>query len=177
MSITIREATDADAMAWDAVVESSDEAWLFHLYDWRRVLKKGWNFRSFYLLAEKDGQPVGILPLFLKKTLVFTFLDSAGMGYGGPAAVNSCHEKQNVWSALLEKADEIALEQKADWFKVALPPLARAYLPTSGQIINPLILRGFADIPSFGYMVDLTKSEETLWNNLGKKTRILIRKA
>ncbi|MGC9114294.1 MAG: peptidoglycan bridge formation glycyltransferase FemA/FemB family protein [Candidatus Micrarchaeia archaeon] len=99
------------------------------------------------------------------------------MGYGGPAAVNSCHEKQNVWSALLEKADEIALEQKADWFKVALPPLARAYLPTSGQIINPLILRGFADIPSFGYMVDLAKSEETLWNNLGNKTRNLIRKA
>ncbi|MGC9114293.1 MAG: hypothetical protein ACP5IG_04410 [Candidatus Micrarchaeia archaeon] len=74
MSITIREATDADAMAWDAVVESSDEAWLFHLYDWRRVLKKGWNFRSFYLLAEKDGQPVGILPLFLKKRWCSLFL-------------------------------------------------------------------------------------------------------
>ncbi len=69
--IRVRKATDADAQHWDAFVESCDDATFFHRFGWARVNQRTFGHRPHYLLAERDGAIVGILPLAHKTSRLF----------------------------------------------------------------------------------------------------------
>lgn len=70
-SIVIREAGAADEDRWDAFVASRPDATLFHRYAWRRVIETAFGHATHYLLAERGGDPVGLLPLARMKTALF----------------------------------------------------------------------------------------------------------
>mgnify|MGYP001575267522 CR=1 FL=1 len=53
-----------DEARWDRFVDSMPAGTLFHQTAWRRILETTFDYRSHYLLAERDGVVRGVLPLF-----------------------------------------------------------------------------------------------------------------
>ena len=60
---SVRTLNAADFKAWDAFVETCPQATFFHQAGWKTVIEKAFRHRTHYLLAERDGTIVGVLPL------------------------------------------------------------------------------------------------------------------
>jgi FemAB-related protein (PEP-CTERM system-associated) len=90
MTIKVRQADGHDRLAWDAYVARHSEATFFHSYGWRHISEKGAGHKCVYLLAEQGGDIVGILPLTLRKSMLFgkAIISSMFAVYGGPVADN-----------------------------------------------------------------------------------------
>ena len=90
-TVIVREMTDGDACAWDRFVFATDGTTFFHRAGWKSVLNETFGLRPHYLIAEREGQIVGVLPLFLQKSLLFgNALVSIPFGVeGGPVATNT----------------------------------------------------------------------------------------
>ena len=63
MSLSIREASTADGGRWDDFVHKLPTGTFCHLFAWAQVISETFGHRPYYLLAERDGQIEGVLPL------------------------------------------------------------------------------------------------------------------
>jgi FemAB-related protein (PEP-CTERM system-associated) len=86
----VRPFRDADRARWDAFVVACPQATFFHRIGWREIHAEVFRHRPHYLLAERRGEIVGVLPLVESKSLLFghslTSLPFAV--YGGAAAAD-----------------------------------------------------------------------------------------
>ena len=48
---------------WDAYVNAHPDATFFHRAGWKRVIEEAFGHRTHFLLAERGGEVVGVLPL------------------------------------------------------------------------------------------------------------------
>ena len=89
-SVAVREASSADAQAWDAFVVQNDSATFFHRYGWATVIEQTFGHTARYLLAERDGTLAGVLPLIHKRSPLFgdALISNAFCSYGGVAAID-----------------------------------------------------------------------------------------
>ncbi|OYX31869.1 MAG: peptidoglycan bridge formation protein FemAB [Hydrogenophilales bacterium 32-62-9] len=69
--VTVRAASANDVSRWDAFVLTHPDATFFHRIGWKRVIEQAFGHRSHYLLAERDGSIVGVLPLAEIKSRLF----------------------------------------------------------------------------------------------------------
>ena len=69
--VEVRVFEEGDAGAWDAFVASAADATFFHRSGWRTVVREAFGHRDLYLLAERNGEVCGILPLFHMRSLLF----------------------------------------------------------------------------------------------------------
>jgi FemAB-related protein (PEP-CTERM system-associated) len=69
--LRIRHAAEADAAAWDAYVLAHPDGTFFHRYGWKRLLESTYRYPGHFLLAERDGRTVGLLPLGQVRHLLF----------------------------------------------------------------------------------------------------------
>lgn len=105
--LSVRRAEPADHARMDAFVDASKRATFFHLTGWTRAVAEEFGHEDRSLLAERNGEVVGVLPLSLcrklgrKKDLIST---AYGV-YGGPAGVDS-----DVELALYRAAEEDAVQ-------------------------------------------------------------------
>jgi FemAB-related protein (PEP-CTERM system-associated) len=89
---------------WDAYVAAHPHGSLFHTGAWRRAVETTFGHRPSYLWAERHGACVGVLPLFVVKTLKGRALVSVPYGvYGGILANDAAVER-----ALLDAAIRLA---------------------------------------------------------------------
>jgi FemAB-related protein (PEP-CTERM system-associated) len=58
-------------MAWDAYVAAHPHASFFHRGGWKRVIEAAFGHRTHFLLAERAGKTVGVLPLAEIKSRLF----------------------------------------------------------------------------------------------------------
>lgn len=86
----VREYRDADRASWDAFVERCDEATFFHRIGWRDIYQNVFGHRAHYLVAERDGVLVGVLPLVELKSVLFghALVSLPFAVYGGPAGMD-----------------------------------------------------------------------------------------
>jgi FemAB-related protein (PEP-CTERM system-associated) len=91
MGLAVRPLDAARAPAWDAFVRARPDATFFHLAAWRHVIERGFGHRAHYLLAERDGAIVGILPVAQVKTRLFgnALVSVPFCVYGGPLAADA----------------------------------------------------------------------------------------
>lgn len=68
---TVRPAADADAAAWDAFVLGAPGGTFFHRFAWRQIFRSVFGLAPRYLVAERDGAVVGVLPLVHQKSFLF----------------------------------------------------------------------------------------------------------
>jgi FemAB-related protein (PEP-CTERM system-associated) len=89
--VTVRPASAADAVRWDAFVAICDEATFFHRFAWRQIYESVFKHRTHYLLAERGGETVGVLPLVELRSLLFghSLCSLPFALYGGVAATDS----------------------------------------------------------------------------------------
>jgi FemAB-related protein (PEP-CTERM system-associated) len=69
--VVVRPYGDADRARWEAFVERCPSATFFHRIGWREVMHDVFAHRTHYLLAERLGEIVGVLPLAEVKSLMF----------------------------------------------------------------------------------------------------------
>ncbi|MEO8038526.1 MAG: FemAB family XrtA/PEP-CTERM system-associated protein [Betaproteobacteria bacterium] len=69
--ITIRGLGPTDAARWDAFVEGCPEATFFHQSAWRDLIERVFGHRTHFLMAERNGAIVGVLPLVEVKSRLF----------------------------------------------------------------------------------------------------------
>ena len=61
--VAVRPLEADDRARWDAYVQAHPEATFFHRVGWKRVIEDAFGHRTHFLLAEQDGDIVGVLPL------------------------------------------------------------------------------------------------------------------
>ena len=70
-SVRVRGYEREDRARWEAFVERSREACFSHRIGWRELIEGCFGHRTHYLLAERAGDLVGVLPLAEVRSLIF----------------------------------------------------------------------------------------------------------
>jgi FemAB-related protein (PEP-CTERM system-associated) len=163
--LNIRLAENNDKDKWDDFVKSHPHASPYHLYAWKMAIEEVYNHRAFYLMAEKNNQVIGVLPLiYLKPPLIsgqFVSLPYCDIG-------DMLTTEENTKEKLILEAVSLARKAKAK------------YIEIRGQI-NPSSF-GDAGLPvsvqshKVRMILEVPKSSEMLWNNFRSKLRSQIRK-
>ena len=97
------ELTDRDR--WEEFVASCPQATFFHRVGWHRVITQGLGHRCHYLIAERNQEVEGVLPLAHVRSLLFgnALVSSPCCVYGGVAAVT-----EEARQALTSEATSLA---------------------------------------------------------------------
>lgn len=82
------ESVPVDDPRWDAYAGSRPGATFFHLAGWQRVVQRTFGYEPRHLMAVRDGQVTGLLPLFLVRGFPSgrTMVSTPMAVYGGIAA-------------------------------------------------------------------------------------------
>ena len=91
--------------AWDGFVTAHAAGTFFHRAAWSRVIARAFGHTAHYVMAERDGAIVGVLPLVHVKSLLFgqALISSPFCVYGGPLA-----SEAEAHAALAEHAAGLA---------------------------------------------------------------------
>ncbi len=89
--LAVRAATAADTVQWNAFVLAHPEATFFHRAEWSQVLQRAFGHVPHFLLAERAGQVVGVLPLAELKSPLFghSLVSTPFCVYGGVLATDA----------------------------------------------------------------------------------------
>ena len=72
VTISIRRLTDGGEAAWDAFVDSREEASLYHRARWRTLIQTLFGHEGWYFYAAgASGEVLGILPLIRLRSRLF----------------------------------------------------------------------------------------------------------
>ncbi len=131
---------------WDAFVDASDEAWLWHRYDLQDALATwGRNDFSFALRDTSAGNVLAVVPQHLLegkalKLVRWNVLDSLG----GPATRNGLTRKERtkLLAAAQQQVHELARQHGAGEISFALCPMAPAHRGERCPRVNPLLHLG-----------------------------------
>lgn len=148
-----------DAARWDAFVNSHPQASVYHLSGWRAVCETAFSHPCPYLLAEAQGEVVGVLPLVhLNSRLFGNFMVSLPyFNYGGVL----CHDEATR-QALLHEASAMARNQGCSHLELR---------DTTTQPDWP------ARTDKVAMWLALPESNEALWQQIGSKVRAQVKKA
>jgi FemAB-related protein (PEP-CTERM system-associated) len=115
-AVTVRVYGAADAARWDAYVLAHPHATFFHRAGWKRVIEQAFGHRTHFLLAERAGELVGVLPLAEIKSRLFGHSLGAlpFCAYGGVVADDDAaqHALDAAAQALATKLGVGALEYR-----------------------------------------------------------------
>ncbi len=114
-ALNVRPFAAGDAAAWDRFVEASPEGTFFHLAGWAGVIERSFGHRPHYLVAERAGEVVGVLPLVHLRTLMFgnALISTPFCVYGGALAADPAARAQ-----LIEHACELARRLRVDYLEL-----------------------------------------------------------
>src|SRR3569832_1379763 len=62
-NVTVRAREARNLAQWDAYVNAHPDATFFHRVGWKRVSEAAFGHRSHFMLADRGGEIVGVLPL------------------------------------------------------------------------------------------------------------------
>lgn len=168
---------------WDNFVSISNDAWLFHMQDWVKIEEKE-DCRNYSFAVQSKGKNLlAIFPLYLyKKRYIGGVLPEkiayTGHGRSGPALSPNLeeNEKKVVLDFAFSYVDEIAKDSKITELNVRLPSLAPSYSPSEKFITNPLVSYGLTDDVIVEKVIDLSKTEDEIWNGMEARCRYDLRK-
>ena len=97
----VRPYAEADADRWETFVHRCADATFFHRIGWREIIENVFRHRTHYLVAERSGEIVGVLPLAEVKSRLFghALTSLPFCVYGGPAAVDADAERELIAAA------------------------------------------------------------------------------
>lgn len=150
----------SDAAVWDDYVRRHPDACGYHLWAWRRLFEDVFGHRTVYLLAERAGRPVGVLPLVeFQSTLFGRFLVSLPfLNYGGLVA-----DDPPAADSLVAAAGRLARERRC----------SHVELRHAERRCHTLVPRQH----KVAMTLPLPASTDALWNDLDRKVRNQVRKA
>jgi len=98
--------------AWNAFVRGSAGASVFHLHEWKRVIRATYGHEAHYLTAEREGAVRGVLPLFLIDSRLFgrSLVSLPYADYGGIVANDDADAAHGLLEAALALGEELGAE-------------------------------------------------------------------
>jgi FemAB-related protein (PEP-CTERM system-associated) len=97
-ALSVRGFREGDRAAWTDFVAACPAATFFHRIEWRDLMEGVFRHRTHYLLAERAGRIVGVLPLAEVKSVLFghalvslPFAESAGVAADDDDTVHALH--------------------------------------------------------------------------------------
>jgi FemAB-related protein (PEP-CTERM system-associated) len=111
----VRTAIEADRAAWNEFVLSRPDGTFFHRMEWKDVLKNAFGHRSHYLIAERAGAVVGVLPLADVRSRLFghSLISTPFCVYGGIIATDAV-----AFAALEQAACDLAVGLNVDYLEM-----------------------------------------------------------
>ena len=107
----VRAFLEHDRASWTSFVQACPDATFFHRIEWRDVIERVFGHRTHYLLAERDGQITGVLPLAQVKSLLFGHsLVSLPFAVYGGAAVSDEQARSLLHEAAVELARQLGVD-------------------------------------------------------------------
>jgi lipid II:glycine glycyltransferase (peptidoglycan interpeptide bridge formation enzyme) len=177
----LKIADETDQQNWDAIVERSSNATLFHTWKWLKLMEK-YSMRQntgvssqvkFYplFLMEKD-HPVGIYPLFFFKKMILSStyspppnMETLYLGPIFPDIETMKEEKKQV--LLIDVQREIdrftKKELKSTYIQVNTPP--------GFEDCRSFKWGDYTVIPRYTYEIDLKKGKEIIWNEFSSRLK------
>ena len=118
----IKSYTPTDAERWDKFVLRHEAGTFCHLSAWQRAVEQTWQHRQQSLFAERDGEVLGVLPLFQVNSWFGSMLVSTPNAvYGGIIA-----DEVAAQQALIAAAQTLANDQQVNYLELrnsqAAPP-------------------------------------------------------
>lgn len=148
--VTVRPLESNDLARWDAYVNVHPDATFFHRAGWKRVIEDAFGHRTHFLLAERGGEVVGVLPLAEIKSRLFGHsLGSLPFcAYGGILADHDAAYRalDEAAQALAQKLRVGALEYRNQAAQHARWPTKDLYV-TFKKAIEPEIEANMNAIP------------------------------
>lgn len=118
MSVEVRQAGPADRAAWDAFVHAQGE--VFHLWGWGAAVGEALRQSPLNLIAEADGEIVGVLPLTDKRSGLF---GDALIGNGFAVGAGIAASSPEAAEALAEAAQREGLRRRSAYVELRGGPL------------------------------------------------------
>jgi FemAB-related protein (PEP-CTERM system-associated) len=114
-SLAVRAFRNEDAARWEAYVERAPAATFFHRIGWREIIEQEFHHRTHYLIAERDGDIVGVLPLAEVKSRLFGHgLTSLPFtAHAGPAA-----DDAEVAQRLIDAAEAVGRDLGVEYVEL-----------------------------------------------------------
>ncbi|MEE9392196.1 MAG: FemAB family XrtA/PEP-CTERM system-associated protein [Planctomycetota bacterium] len=110
--VEVRPYAASDREAWSQYLGKHPQATFFHTLDWDEIIRRTFSHESRFLIAHRDGQISGILPLTRVSSAFFgTSLISVPFGVYGGLLVDD----QKSADALLKAAGEVVATEKAKY--------------------------------------------------------------
>jgi Acetyltransferase (GNAT) domain len=167
--------------AWDALADTSDDAWLWHVYDMQDALATwpGATDRSFALVGD-DDTPVAVFPLIATEQRRIRGLvpSTTLLSTGGPAVAARFTGKarEEILEAGVGHVREHAAGESAK-LDVVLPPTAPSLRGERCPRVNPLLELGFENTLTQTWLLDLRADLDAVWSGTMRTARRKIRKA
>jgi hypothetical protein len=172
----IRPRSDVGRERWDAFVDASDQAWLWHRWDLIDALALWPGYRDeSYAVVDGQGRLLAVMPLHRIVTRVAGLMPVVRLSsLGGPACVSG-DRPDNTLSALRNHLLQLLADNDALSADAQIAPLTPSL---EGQgAINPLIAAGFANTQTVTWMVDLAPTPDEIRRRYSELTRRELRKA
>jgi lipid II:glycine glycyltransferase (peptidoglycan interpeptide bridge formation enzyme) len=181
----VQLANEGDKESWNAVVKESENGTIYHTWEWKEVIEKGFGDKTYPLVIEDNGEIIGVFPFFTRAN--FKYSNVLGRlplirsmfetlysphpqvwGYGGPCFLqNISNKKAYEFFTFVENL--VKKNKRILGYRIF--PFNEASL---AGILHPLNYRRIEWQTAF---IDLDVDIEKLWTNLKKKHRTAVRKA
>ena len=178
MSRQFRPLSPEIADDWDALVEGSPDGWVFSLAGWQRLILavEPWALRDHSFAYYENAKLVAVMPL--------QFSPHSGRmsssGWGGSGPVIACGlegaARERVLRVTLDHARALAEEVGAPVLDMTISPVTRTSIALRWGV-NPFVFFGFKDSSQISQVIDLSASEEQLFDAVSPKTKPLLQRA
>jgi hypothetical protein len=164
--------------AWDDLVRSSPDGWVFSLAGWQRLVRDvaEWGFleRGFGIM--EGSRLRAIVPFHFRPQHGVS--GSSGWGGSGPVIIEGLSNaaRESVFAAAIARMLDVAQADGASRLELSCSPVTGASLANRWGV-NPFVFHGFEDLSRLSQVIDLSVGKETLWSGLSKTARQAVRKA
>lgn len=171
-----------DKVEWDALVESSDTAWFYHLYDYCEIWDN-WPNRSdlsFALVDPSSSKLVAIVPAFklndkFQRVLTWNTIDV----FGGITCSPKLNDKTRraVQDVACEELRRLAREHQTQEIRFSVCPMTPFVRGEKCPRINPLMELGCVNTAGYAWVTDLRHPKEEVLKKFGRGPKSWINKA
>jgi lipid II:glycine glycyltransferase (peptidoglycan interpeptide bridge formation enzyme) len=170
MGIDIDVTENIDVNEWDELLANSEDATVFHTYEWIKVLNETYSrYSKLFITARNgDGKLIGGMPLIISKNRIIRGLTSMPFGtYGGSVVRSGIVHEPVVRRKILGKFQEIEKKWK----------LNRSVLVDFQNTHGHLESLGFERRNAFTHILELNQPLEQIRRRIKKEKRRAIRQA
>ena len=177
----MRARSEVGAGPWDAFVDATDEAWLWHswalieaLRTWRESVDE-----SFAVVAS-SGEILAVMPMRRVPIRIARVVNAHDLeSLGGPAFADDLGRKRRtaVGAAIVAHLGELSSWHRLRQARLSLSPLAPKFVGPQCPAVNPLLELGGENVVSQTWIVDLSRAPNALWESMEGRARTAVRKA